>query len=89
MAGTLEHVRNELTYITQKRLPKDITNEAPWVYLRGLYHTEDPTTHSADKFKRVPLSSLIDDLRPFLLTLPENRFAVMCMADIFTVEKDL
>ena len=59
-----------------------MTNEAAWVYLRGLYHTGEGVT----KDNRVALKDL-KTLRPYCESLPDNRFAVMCMADIH--EKDL
>lgn len=72
----------------KKRLPKDMSNEAAWVYLRGLYNVK-PASDTPDKFKRVPLSDIVNDLRPLVEPLTENRFAVMCMADIHQVENDL
>jgi protein farnesyltransferase/geranylgeranyltransferase type-1 subunit alpha len=59
-AGTLEHARAELTYLQVRRLPQDYSNEAAWVYLRGLYHLGEGVTQD----RRVPIKEL--NLMPFL-----------------------
>ena len=57
-AGTVAHVLSEIEYLFDKRLPKSWSNEAAWVYLRGLYETK-PSTNTLSKVKRVPLKEIV------------------------------
>lgn len=85
--GELEDAKAEIAYVFDKRLPQDMSNEAAWVYLRGIYEVAPAKNlNKLNKIKRAPLKDLIDTLRPCVESLSENRFAVMCMVDIYEVE---
>ena len=83
-AGTHEYVRAEIDYVFN-RLKQNMSNEAAWVYLRGLYCV-DEKEESNQRIKRVALKHIMADLLPKLKEFDANRFAIMCMVDVCKVE---
>jgi len=66
--GTLEFARSELSFVVDEWLPKDLSNESCWVYLRGLLcNTEAEEAKSQQTpVKRICIKKCSDLLLPFL-----------------------
>ena len=62
-----------------------MSNEAAWVYLRGLYCV-DEKEEGNQRIKRVALKHIMQHLLPKIIELTSNRFAIMCMVDVSKVE---
>ena len=96
--GSIEFVRDEVSKVLQKWLPRDLNNEAAWVYLRGMLATSEEDAQKSQKtnVKRVYIGHVKDLLAPFLnecetLTRekPEQqglRFVMMCQIDLSLAE---
>ena len=66
--GTLGFVKSEVELIMTNWLPKDLTNEACWVYLRGMLCNTDQEEAKSQRSnaKRVNIDKLRDLILPCL-----------------------
>lgn len=74
--GSEAFVRSEISEILETHLPKDLANEACWVYLRGLLCTSaaEEEASQAKPVKRVWVHRVKDLLTPFIeRELPQAR----------------
>ena len=93
--GTVEFVRSEIEFVVNTWLPKDLNNEACWVYLRGLtcITAEEEVSSQAKPVKRVCINKVRDLLDLFLeeaeqLTRQDPqkkglRFVLPCLVDSY------